>query len=145
MHINLEKTLRRLLIVLAIYLIGDGIVHLSNTRLLSVIKTWPASALAYARLLDAMYASFVFLAALLMLIAQRSLKKYQTLIIASSIWAIFHGFLLIYLSSTQNFTDNFSGSPSLYVWIPFYNQYLLVEASLAFIYAILVFIWIKND
>lgn len=144
MHKNFEKILRVFLNILAVYLILDGIIHLFNIRLQSVADVWPKSALSYAALLDMIYASFVFLAALLLLVVQKSLKKYQNLILASSIWAIFHGLLLIYLSFTQNFTDNFSNFPSLYIWMPFYDQYLLVEASLAFIYAILVFIWIKK-
>ena len=144
MHKNFEKIFRVFLNVMAVYLILDGAIHLFNIRLQSVLNIWPKSALSYATLLDMIYASFVFLVAALLLIAQRSLKKYQSLILASSIWAIFHGFLLIYLSLSQNFTGNFSNFPSLFVWMPFYNQYLLAEAFLAFIYAILVFIWIKK-
>lgn len=145
MHKKAEKILRLFLIVLAIYLIGDGIIHLLNIRLQSVTNVWVISALSYATLMNAIYASFVLLAAILVLVAQSALKKNQSLILASSIWAIFHGLLLIYLSSTQNFVNDFSNLPSLYVWIPFYNQYLLVEAFLSFIYAVIVFIWIKND
>lgn len=144
MH-KIEKVLKVFLNVLAVYLILDGGVHLLNIRLQSVANIWLPSALSYATLLNAIYASFVFLTAGLMLGVQNSLNKYKNLIFISSFWAIFHGLLLIYLTSTQNFMHNFSGNPSLYVWMPFYNQYLLIEAVLSFVYAILVFIWIKYD
>src|SRR3989338_3960053 len=108
--------MRIFFIVLAMYLIGDGVIHLLNIRLGSVINVWPTSAVSYAILLDSIYASFVFLAAALILVAQTDLKKYKSLIFVSGIWAIFHGTLL------------------------FYNQYLFFEAILAFIYAIVVFL-----
>lgn len=145
MHINLEKILRVSLNLLAVYLILDGAIHLLNIRLQSVANIWPSSALSYATLLNAIYASFVFLAVALILVAQTDLKKNKGLILASGIWAVFHGLLIIYLSSSQNFMNNFSNSPSLYVWMPFYNHYLFFEAFLSFVYAGLVFIWIKND
>ncbi|MBI3109514.1 hypothetical protein HYZ06_00540 [Candidatus Daviesbacteria bacterium] len=132
--------MRIFLTVLAMYLIGDGTVHLLNIRLNSVVNVWPASAVSYAILLDSIYASFVFLVAALILVAQTDLKKYKSLILASGLWAILHGILLLYLNSTQNFAHAFSSHPSLYVWMPFYNQYLFFEAILAFIYAIVVFV-----
>lgn len=145
MHINLEKILRIFLNFLAVYLLLDGTIHLLNIRLQSVANIWPASSLSYATLLNAIYASFVYLAAILVLVAQTALKKYKSLILASGIWSVFHGLLLIYLSSSQNFMNIFLNFPSLYVWMPFYNYYLFFEALLSLIYAGLVFIWIKND
>lgn len=142
---NIEKILRYFLNILGCYLIFDGAIHLFNIRLLSVAGIWPNSALSYATLLDTIYASFVFLAAVLIFTAQKDLKKYTNLLFASSIWALMHGFLLIYLTSSQNFTLSFWSLSSLSVWIPFYNQYLLFEALLAFIYVILVFAYLKSS
>lgn len=141
---QMQRLIRLILFFLALYLIGDGVIHLFNIRLNSVVGIWSNSAISYATLLNAIYASFVFLAAILILVVQFSLKKYKNLILASSIWALFHGLLLIYLTSTQNFLSNFSNLPSLYFWMPFYNQYLLFEAFLSFAYAILIFIWSKK-
>lgn len=135
--------MRIFLTVLAMYLIGDGAIHLLNIRLGSVINVWPVSAVSYAILLDSIYASFVFLAAALILVAQTDLKKYESLILVSGIWSILHGILLLYLNSTQHFAHDFFNYPSLLVWMPFYNQYLLFEALLSFVYAIVVFIWNK--
>ncbi len=136
--------MRIFLTILAMYLIGDGAIHLLNIRLGSVINIWPVSAVSYAVLLDSIYASFVFLIAALILVAQADLKKYKSLILVSGIWAIFHGTLLLYLNSTQNFGNDFFNHPSLLVWIPFYNQYLFFEALLSFVYAVVVFIWNKD-
>lgn len=127
--------------ILAVYLIGDGLIHLLNIRLNSILNVWPSSAISYAVLLNSIYASFIFLAASLILIAQTNLKKYKDLILISAIWAIFHGILLIYLSLTQNFMISFANAPSLSVWMSFYDKYLIFEAIISFIYAILVFLW----
>lgn len=137
--------MRVFLNLLAVYLIGDGLIHLVNIRLQSVQNIWPQSAISYAILLNSIYASFVFLASILVLIAQKDLKKYKSLILASGIWSIFHGLLLVYITLSQNFMASFLNYPSLYVWLPFYNQYLLFEAFLAFFYAILTFVWNKSS
>ncbi len=141
---GIGNILRIFIILLAVYLIGDGLIHLFNIRLLSVAGVWPRSAISFGILMDGIYASFVFLAAILVFAVQRDLKKYKTLVIASSIWAILHGVLLIFLTTTNDFLASFQSLPSLYVWMPFYNQYLLFEAFLAFLYALLVFIWVKD-
>ena len=140
-----QKLLRVFLNILAIYLVGDGAIHLLNIRLQSVQNVWPQSALSYAVLLNGIYASFVFLVAILVLVVQKDLKKYKSLIFASAIWSLFHGLLLTYLTLNQNFISSFLSYPSLYVWMPFYNQYLLFEAFLAFVYVILVLIYLKSS
>lgn len=137
----MQKLLRPFLIFVAIYLIVDGLIHLFNIRLSQVWDVWPKSALSYATLLNLSYASFVFLAAGLLLIAQKDVKKYKAFLKVSAFWAFMHGGLLVYLSLTQDFAKNLSGIPSLYVWIPFYDQYLLFEAFLAFSYACVIFIY----
>ncbi len=140
----MEKTVRGFLIFGACYLILDGLIHFFNLRLSSTQSIWPESASSYATLLDMVYASFVFLTASFVLIIQSDVKKYKNFIVVSSFWAFFHGCLLIFLSVGQNLTMKAVGFPSLYVWSPFYNQYLLGEAGLLFIYASLVLIWIKR-
>lgn len=142
---KVEKFLRLFLVFLAVYLLFDGAIHLLNIRLQSVEHIWPQSALSYATLLNLIYASFVFLASILILFAQRDLKKYKTMIYASAFWAVFHGSLLIYLSLSQNFSHNFSNLSSLRVWLPFYDLYLLFEGVLACFYALFVFYWIKKE
>lgn len=145
MRFPTEKVLRLFLIFLAMYLLFDGGLHLLNIRLQSVEQLWPKSALSYATLLNLIYASFVFLASILIFFAQRELKKYKTMIYASAFWALFHGSLLIYLSITQDFTLYFSDLPSLHVWLPFYSQYLLFESILAYFFSLLVFLWMKGS
>ena len=140
----MQNLLRFFLIFLALYLTSDGTIHLLNIRLISVTNIWPKSAISYATLLNAIYASFVFLAAILVFAAQKDLKKYKNLVFASVIWALIHGFLLTILSISQNFNQQFQAAPSLQVWFPFYNQYLLFEAILAFAYAAVGLLWLKG-
>ena len=141
---KIQNILRIFLLFLGIYLAVDGLVFLSNVRLQSAYHLWPSSAFSYAYLTNAMAAAFMFLASYVAFIIQKDPKKYQNLISASALWAFFFGLLLIYLSSTQNLMSNFSNLPSLYVWMPFYNWYLVFEALLSFAYAGLVFIWLKG-
>lgn len=140
----MQNLLRLFLNIGAVFLILNGLVHLFDIRLASVESIWPKSAISYARLLDTIYASFVFLAAIMIFIAQRDLKKYRNLIFYSAFWAFFHGFLLIKFATTQSFTKEIPSLPSLHIWIPFYNQFLLFEAFLLLVYVILVFLWIKS-
>lgn len=134
-----RKTFLRLfLIFLAGYLAIDALIHLFNIRLLSVDGIWPTSALIYARLINAIYASFVFLASLLLIVICSDLTKYKKLLKISVFWAVFHGVLLITLAFGQNFSAEFVKFPSLLVWIPFYNQYLMFEGLLSFVYVVLV-------
>ncbi len=140
----MQKLLRIYLNFGAVYLIFDGLIYLFNIRLASVVNVWPTSALSYARLLDTVYASFVFLAAILIFIAQRDLEKYKNLIFCSAIWAFFHGFLLVSFSLTKTFNNDLSLLPSLHIWIPFYSQFLLFEAALLFVYIVLVILWFKG-
>lgn len=145
MRFPTEKVLRFFLIFLAIYLLFDGGLHLLNIRLQSVEQLWPKSAFAYATLLNIIYASFVFLVSFLILSAQRDLKKYKSIILTSAFWALIHGSLLAYLSIAQDFRSYFVNLPSLYVWLPFYNQYLLFESILAYFFSLLVFLWMKGS
>lgn len=140
----LEKILRVLLIFGSVYFSVDGLIHIFNIKLISVTNSWPQSAIAYAILLDSIYASFIFLAAAIALFLQNDLKKNKTLIFVSSLWAIWHGFLLIFLSFSLEFVKTAYSFPSLYIWLPFYDQYLLFEASLLLFYAALALFWFKN-
>lgn len=142
---KIERILRIFIIFLGIYLIFDGSIFLFNIKLQSVSKVWPASALSYATVVDSLCATFIYLAAALAFIVQKDLKKYKSIISISSIWTFFQGLLLIYLNSAQNLISNFSNLPSLSVWMPFYQQYLLFEAFLCFIYTGLVLIWLKGE
>ncbi len=136
-----DYLLKGYLIFGASYLLLDALLHLFDLRLINVLSVWPVSALEYSRLLDHIYASFVILAALICFEMQRNLAKYKTLIYLSAIWALLHGFLLIFTSLNSNFSEVFKDHNSLGVWLPFYNLYLMFEASLLILYSIVVYLW----
>lgn len=140
----MDRLIKSLLIFGGVAFIADGLLHFLNLKLNSVLDIWPESALTYAYLLNFIYASFIFLAAGTCFILQKDIKKYKTMIIFSAFWALFHGILLVFLALTQNYTQAFKGYPSLYVWLPFYDKYLILEGSLLIIYAISVYWWIKG-
>lgn len=138
-----EKLLRGCLIFAGIYFIFDAFLHLSNIKLSSVLGIWPASAVSYAHLLNYIYASFVLLVAAFAFIIQKDPKKYRSLIMISSIWAVFHGVILLTLVWTQNYQLTFKIFPSLLVWLPFYREYITLNAVLFFLYSGVVYLWFK--
>lgn len=141
---KLEKLLRVFLIFGGAYFIFDGLLHFFNVKLYSVGNFWPKSAVSYGELLNAIYASFIFLAAGVIFIIQKDLKKYQLIIKFSAVWAFFHGSILVFLIYTQNYQEIFKSLPSLLVWLPFYREYLLINSILLFLYSGVVYLWIRN-
>lgn len=139
-----EKVLRGFLICAGMYFIFDGLLHFSGLKLASVNSVWPQSATSYAQLLNYIYASFICLAGAIALFIQRDLKRYKGLIILTGIWAVIHGLILLFLVSNQNYQQIFQNLPSLLVWLPFYKEYLIVNAVLLFGYSGVVYFWSKT-
>lgn len=109
-----------------------------------VNNVWSESALVYADLLNHIYGSFILLAALMAFVLQSNLKKYKTLIIASSFWALFHAILLLFLIWTNNYQQIFRDLPSLLVWLPFYKEYLTFNSLALLTYSAIVFLWMRS-
>lgn len=141
---KLEKLLRSFLIFGAAYFIFDGLLHFFNIKLSSAANLWPGSAISYGGLMNAIYASFIFLASGIMFIIQGDLEKYKAIIRFSAIWALFHGSILVFLISTQNYQEIFKSLPSLLVWLTFYREYLLINSILLFLYSGIVYLWIRS-
>ena len=140
---KLDQVLRGLLIFAGCYFIFDGLLHFIGIKLSSAQDVWPASASSYADLIDHLYASFIFLAALIAFIIQQDLRKYSKIVAVSAVWAFFHGLVLLSLVGTQNYQQIFKSLPSLLVWLPFYREYLLMNAILLFIYSGVAYAWIR--
>lgn len=140
----MEKLLRGFLIFGGAYLIFDGLLHFFNIKISSVNGAWPQSAISYAGLLNFIYASFVFLAAAIAFVIQKDFKKYKAILLVSSVWAMIHGSLLLFLVWTQNYQQIFQDLPSLLVWLPFYNQYVLIEGVILIIYSGIVYLWARS-
>lgn len=139
---KLEIFLKYYLLITSIYLLGDGLVHVFDIKLISVLD-WPQAPLIYSRFIGHLYGLFASLAALLGLEAARDLKKYKNFLYIVAIWLIIYGSHLIYISLTTDFKIIFKDTPSIFVWMDFYNLYLIFEAGLCFIFSILVFLWSK--
>lgn len=140
----IKSILQGFLIFGGCYFIFDGLLHLSGIKLSSVNGVWPISATSYAGLLNYIYASFVFLAALISFIIQKDLEKYKVLVITSAIWALFHATLLLFLVLTQNYQQIFQDFPSLLVYLPFYREYLIFNAGLLFLYSGIVYLYFRQ-
>lgn len=139
----MEKILRIYLQITSLYLLGDGLVHVFDIKLINVLD-WPQAPLVYSRFIGHLYGLFASLAALLGVEASRNLKKYKNFLYIVSVWLLVYGVHLIYISLTTDFQSLFKNTPSIFVWIPFYNAYLIFEALLCFIFAILVFLWRRS-
>lgn len=141
-----EKALRIYLIFWGLYLIFEGLLYILNIRLIDTRDIWPPAALAYAKLLEKVLGSiFLFVAAVIIFEVQNNLLKYKNFIKIGGIWTFFHGILLIFLGTTQNYGEVFISFPSLFVWFPLYENYVVLEGVAAILFSILVYIWLKNE
>lgn len=137
----MNRVVKLFLLFGGIYILIDGLLHLLNLRLTSVINVWPDSALLYAKLLNVLYASFAILVATVAILVQKDTDKNKTLIVGSAFWALLHGLLLIGLSLTQNYIQIFKTYPSLHLFFPMYDKFLIFEGVLLLVYSLVVFIW----
>lgn len=144
MNSRFRKILRGFLIFGGAYFIFDGLLHLSNIKLLSIDNAWPQSAISYGKLLNYLYASFILLAGAIAFCLQANLEKYKSQVIITGIWAVFHGIMLLFLVYTQNYQEIFQSLPSLLVFLPFYKEYLIMNSFLLFGYGGVVYLWLKK-
>lgn len=127
-------------------MIFEGLLYFFNIRLTDIKNIWPVSALVYAELIEKVLGSFLlFVAAVIIFEVQRNPLKYKNFIKIGGIWAFFHGLLLIFLSTTQNYLEVFKAYPSLFVWFPMYEKFVILEGVVAILFSILVYIWLKNE
>lgn len=141
----IKNVLRIFLIFGGCYFIFDALLHFSGLKFLSVESFWSSSALSYAKLINFLYASFVLLAAFLAFLIQKDLKKYQTVILLSAVWAFFHGMILLLLVWSKDYQQIFQEFASLLVWLPIYREYITFNALLLFFYSGIVFAYFKNE
>ena len=140
-----EKLLRLCLILWCFYLLFEATLYFFSFRLGDIQDVWPTSAIVYSRLLEKILGSLFVLIAVMTYFVQKDLNKYKTFIKVSAIWSLFHGSLLIFLGLTQNYVATFLKYPSLYVWFPFYNQYVILEGIVLIGYSVLVYLWLKDS
>lgn len=141
---KLTKLVRLYLILGALYMLNEGVIHISNIRLTDIASIWPPSAITYASWMSIFYGSFsIFLSALFFVI-QKGLEKYKQIIKLLAVFALFHGSILLFGSLTVNFNEIYQASPSLSFWLPSYHLFLLVEVALLFSFSLLVYFWQKD-
>lgn len=144
MHKKIQKMLQITLFFSAIYLFFDSFIHFFDIKLFNTYTTWPVSAISYARLLDKVSGSFIFMAIIIILVVYRNLDKYKVIVYLSAVWALFLGATLAYLSLSTDYSRDFSFLPSLAFWLPFYRQFLFLEAGCLIFYSILVYLWFRT-
>lgn len=141
---TVEKLLRGVILFWGIYLLFESLLYLFSIRLTDTKNVWPPSAVAYGELIEKILGSTFLFVAIVVFEVQKNLLKYKTFIKLSGIWALFHGFLLIFLSLTQNYVEVFGAFPSLFVWFPLYENYVVLEGVAAILFSILAYMWLKN-
>lgn len=145
MHKTSEKLIRGLLIFAAVYFLFEAMLYLFDIRLSGVKNAWPLAGITYSKYIERILGSMFLLFSIIAFEIQKDLNKYRKFVILSSYWAFFDGFLVLYLSTTQDFVKIYQAIPSLYVWFPWYNQFLYFEVILLIFYAVLVYLWKKNE
>lgn len=144
MHKTIGKILRIFLVFLGIYLTCEALLAFFNIRLIDINNIWLTSATVFSHFIGFVLGSMFLFAAVMVLEIQRDLLKYKSLVVLSSFWALFHGGLLIYLSFAHDYLKIYQNMSSLFIWIPFYNQFLILEGTVLIIYSILVWVWAKK-
>lgn len=139
-----EKVLRGMFIFGSFFLFLLAFIHIFDIRFWDVNLIWPEDALIYSKLLSRLFGSFSLLLALLAWEVSKNVKKYQTLIIITAIWALIHASIEIVSALSNPYNELFSQYPSIKVWIPQYNYNLLLEAFLLISYSFVVFLWIRR-
>lgn len=145
MKIKIEKILRLMLILWGVYLLFEATLYFFNIRMQDVKNIWPEISLTYIVLIEKVLGSLMVLVALLTFELQRNLEKYKTILKLGAIWALFHGGLLIFLALSQNYYHTFLIYPSLFVWFPYYDFYVILEGVVLLIFSAGVFLWLKNE
>lgn len=131
--------------ITSVYLLSDAIVHLLDFKLIDVILTWPVQAVFYSKFIGHLYGFFAILVAIFGIEVQRNIKKYKNLIYLTAVWLVFYGINLLITGLGADFSEIFTKEPSVYVWLPSYNLYLVFESVLCFVFAGLTLFWWKSE
>lgn len=140
---RIEKLLKWFLVIAGFYMILDGLIHIFDIKLIEV-SAWPQSAFIYSKFIGNLYGEFVIFVGILAMEVSRNLEKYRNLLYLAAFWSLLYSAVLLYNALTIDFVNVFSQTPSLYVWMPFYNFYLFFEGGLLLLAAVLIFIWHKK-
>ncbi|OGE32543.1 hypothetical protein A3C59_01580 [Candidatus Daviesbacteria bacterium RIFCSPHIGHO2_02_FULL_36_13] len=141
MKTHLKKFVRGYLLFGSLYMFVEAIIHFSNIKLSSVSTNWPKEALTFSSLMSSFYGSTTLFLAAIQLLVQTNIEKFKKIIQLLAFYAGFHGILLIFISATNEVDSIYNNYPSLLFWIPFYNYYLLFEAGLLLLFALLIYFW----
>jgi len=144
MHRMIHSLLKGFLLFGAIYLFFDSLIHFFDIKLLDVNNTWPLSAIAYAHLLDKVSGAFSLLIAIIAFVLHKNLEEYRVIVYCSAVWTLFLGFTFIFLGLSTDYSRAFDFIPSLSFWLPFYRQYLFLEAGALIFYSMVVFLWFRS-
>lgn len=144
MHKKIQKVLQIALFLSAIYFFLDASIHFFDVKLFDVRNSWPVSAVAYARLLDKISGTLILLPVIIALIIYRDLEKYKTIVYLSGVWALLLSTTFIYLGLSTDYSRVFGSFFSLSVWLPFYREYLFIEAGCLIFYSVLVYLWFRT-
>ncbi len=144
MHEKIQNILKVSLLLGAVYLFVDAAIHFFDIKLLDVGSNWPAPAVAYARLLDKISGVFISTIAAIILVIHKDPKKYKAIVYLSGVGALLLGASFIYLCMSIDYSRIFSFLPSLSFWLPYYKEYLFLEAGALICYSALVYLWFRS-
>lgn len=141
---KISKILKWYLLITSIYLVSDGLIHILGVKLINV-QLWSKPAFIYSNLITHLYGAFAILAGLFGIETSRDIYKYRNFLYIVAFWVLGYGIYLIYVATTISFKLIFVESPSVFVWMPFYNYYLVFEAGLCFGLSTLIYLFRKKQ
>lgn len=119
--------LQRILYFGALFMLGEAIVHFSGFRLLS-IQDWPAEARSFTFFFQQLWGSVSILLAFWLFQVARSRDEQRKWVWPMALFSVFHGFVLLIWGA--RLSSEMWLSPSLFVFNPWYNYQLTLEAAL---------------
>lgn len=132
----LDQIINLSLKVLALFMVGEAIYHVSGIRLAGVETYWPESAVIFARLFLALWASASLISGVFLWQWGGEAKKDKRTLLLVAMLALLHSGILYYFSFFN--LEKILPVDNLYVWNPYYSWQLRVEALALDLLAVLL-------
>lgn len=135
---NLDWLITLALRVLALFMLGEAVYHVSGVRLTGVEQFWPESAVLFARFFLVLWASASLILSFIIWQFSFTFKNHSAMLIPLAILAILHSLVLFYFSFFE--LEKVLPVANLYVWNPYYSWQLRLEGLALDLLALLLII-----
>ncbi len=136
-----RNTLKRVLFLGTLFMIGETVVHLSAVRIWGANQYWPESAILFVKLFMFLWGGISLLLAAFFYEIQKNVLQYIAFLNIMAYYSFFHGAILWYFSFLH--LPQILPVPVMYVLNPYYSTQLKIEGSLLIAFGVF-YLWGKN-